>query len=59
MVREELFNSLFNYKTKIKIKDLQEEVLEAITNPLRCKASISRATLTSMLVPIQTCMPNS
>jgi hypothetical protein len=59
MVREELFNSLFNYKTKIKIKGLLEEVLEAITNPLRCKASISRATLTSMLVPIQTCMPNS
>jgi hypothetical protein len=59
MALAELFNSLFNYKTKIKIKDLQVEVLGAITNPLRCKVSISRATLISMLVPTQTCMHNS
>lgn len=59
MARVGPFNSLFNYKTKIKIKDLQEEVLEATTNPLRCKASISRATLISMLALIQTCMDNS
>jgi hypothetical protein len=44
---------LFNYKTRIKIRESLEEVQEATTNLSKCKASIDRAILISILDLIQ------